>query len=356
MLPRQDGKNTKNALRSNVKMLEQGKQTGLPTSYAQEWPLCLHIVLNPFFSQLVPLARHSSLPELQDLVTLFRPNSIFPNTIYPELKGHDYTLLAQYFSDTLAPGGRERLAEEARRYLQQVSAQDKHTGKHPVRQLSPQEEEQSQEVREEVESKFALVSSRLPEEFLANNFDHLDNPQDLDLLISIGEETQSQVQEHVASQELPEIPRQVKKKKAIVLPQVEPEPQMETSPVRKAPVSGTPPVPSSSNDGTERVQQDALVLKGQASVEQVTSDWLAGRGVYLDTDAYPSEDFKRQVVESVQHAGGVVVQAGCNAASQETAVAISSLAICAKRSGLAYASVSGVSMYLSSILLRCSDA
>lgn len=52
-------------------------------------------------SQLVPLSRHSPLPELQAFVKLFRPKRVVPNTLDPRLKGLDWACIDQMFSSCL---------------------------------------------------------------------------------------------------------------------------------------------------------------------------------------------------------------------------------------------------------------
>ncbi|KAH8924261.1 hypothetical protein BT69DRAFT_1241314 [Atractiella rhizophila] len=63
-----------------------------------------------------PLARHSTLPELRDLVRLFKPASLYPNTISSRLHYMDYEALPLLFKDCLAPGAdltlRRECAEE----------------------------------------------------------------------------------------------------------------------------------------------------------------------------------------------------------------------------------------------------
>ncbi|KAJ3932307.1 MAG: hypothetical protein NXY57DRAFT_1003474 [Lentinula lateritia] len=48
-------------------------------------------------SLLVPLSRHSPLPELQAFVSLFRPNRIIPNTLDPSLKNLDWAGIDRVF-------------------------------------------------------------------------------------------------------------------------------------------------------------------------------------------------------------------------------------------------------------------
>ncbi|KAH6915130.1 beta-lactamase-like protein [Coprinopsis sp. MPI-PUGE-AT-0042] len=52
---------------------------------------------------LVPLARHSTLPELQRFVSVFRPKQIIPNTLEPRLHGLDWTCIDRMFASCLHP-------------------------------------------------------------------------------------------------------------------------------------------------------------------------------------------------------------------------------------------------------------
>lgn len=52
---------------------------------------------------LVPLERHSPLPELLNLVSLFRPRRVVPNTLVPALGGLDWTAMNTMFKECMAP-------------------------------------------------------------------------------------------------------------------------------------------------------------------------------------------------------------------------------------------------------------
>lgn len=54
------------------------------------------------YPQLVPLSRHSPLPELRAFVKLFRPRRVVPNTLTPELHGLDWFCIDRMFVDCLA--------------------------------------------------------------------------------------------------------------------------------------------------------------------------------------------------------------------------------------------------------------
>ncbi|KAJ7457182.1 hypothetical protein B0H11DRAFT_1925119 [Mycena galericulata] len=51
---------------------------------------------------LVPLSRHSPLPELQAFVSLFRPRRVVPNTLIPGLHGLDWMCIDRMFAGSLA--------------------------------------------------------------------------------------------------------------------------------------------------------------------------------------------------------------------------------------------------------------
>ncbi|KAM6497507.1 Beta-lactamase-like protein [Amanita muscaria] len=52
---------------------------------------------------LVPLARHSPLPELQAFIRLFRPKRVIPNSLGPQLRGLDWVCLDHMFKTCLSP-------------------------------------------------------------------------------------------------------------------------------------------------------------------------------------------------------------------------------------------------------------
>ncbi|KAF8653242.1 hypothetical protein AX16_004070 [Volvariella volvacea WC 439] len=54
---------------------------------------------------LVPLARHSTLPELREFVSLFRPKRVVPNTLIPALRGLDWRCMPEMFKDCLSEPG-----------------------------------------------------------------------------------------------------------------------------------------------------------------------------------------------------------------------------------------------------------
>ncbi|EMD40185.1 hypothetical protein CERSUDRAFT_122252 [Gelatoporia subvermispora B] len=51
---------------------------------------------------LVPLSRHSPLPELRAFVSLFKPKRVIPNTLDPSLKGLDWACMHKMFEGCLA--------------------------------------------------------------------------------------------------------------------------------------------------------------------------------------------------------------------------------------------------------------
>ncbi|BGP19562.1 hypothetical protein JCM10213_000162 [Rhodosporidiobolus nylandii] len=81
---------------------------------------------------IIPLARHSTRPELQRLVALFRPRTVFPLTLpKPEAKdfdasrkyvAHAYRDLFSIFGPHLATGGEAQLKAEVKAYEKSVKA------------------------------------------------------------------------------------------------------------------------------------------------------------------------------------------------------------------------------------------
>ncbi|KAA1470649.1 hypothetical protein DENSPDRAFT_929009 [Dentipellis sp. KUC8613] len=52
---------------------------------------------------LVPLSRHSPLPELRAFVSMFRPKRLVPNTLDPAMRGLDWKCMRRMFEGCLAP-------------------------------------------------------------------------------------------------------------------------------------------------------------------------------------------------------------------------------------------------------------
>ncbi|KAK8845518.1 hypothetical protein IAR55_006233 [Kwoniella newhampshirensis] len=67
----------------------------------------------------VPLARHSTLPELQNIVRLFKPLAVTPNTVAPHTKGLDYFLLPDLLEDCMAKRSYDGMIRERDLYLNQ---------------------------------------------------------------------------------------------------------------------------------------------------------------------------------------------------------------------------------------------
>ncbi|KAF8635131.1 hypothetical protein AX15_000519 [Amanita polypyramis BW_CC] len=57
----------------------------------------------PVNTLLVPLSRHSTLPELQAFVRLFKPHRVIPNTLDPRLRGFDWMCIDRMFEVCLTP-------------------------------------------------------------------------------------------------------------------------------------------------------------------------------------------------------------------------------------------------------------
>ncbi|GAA5909665.1 hypothetical protein JCM8208_003841 [Rhodotorula glutinis] len=92
---------------------------------------------------IVPLARHSSLPELQSLVALFRPRTLYPLTCTdddPVSSAHQYLSLPSLFGAILAPGGEAQLRNEAEQYRRRVLAQQRARGGRTSRVVEASEE------------------------------------------------------------------------------------------------------------------------------------------------------------------------------------------------------------------------
>lgn len=284
-------------------------------------------------------------------MTLFKPHNIYPNTIYPELQGHDYLLLSQYFADTLAPGGKERLARDARDYQQMVATADPSMRKSATLLRRDQDEEQSQEMRDEIQSKFARISDRLPQEFIISNFDHLDDPLDLDLLVNVeeDEETQAEPEESQISQELLEVVHTTKKARQASAGRVERSQTRTPSPTpsRGPRVAATSPIiPSSSNDGMAKAPAQALARRTSQPEVNTTAEsipeasWLAGQVFCFDRNLRIDSGEEKSMREGIHKCGGATLVYNDCKTSIVTAISASTVVICDKRPSSIYNTVS----------------
>ncbi|RXK36735.1 hypothetical protein M231_05970 [Tremella mesenterica] len=66
-----------------------------------------------------PIARHSTLPELQSLVETFQPSALSPNALIPSLKGLDMFLFPTLFGHTLEEGGIHNMNQERDAWMSQ---------------------------------------------------------------------------------------------------------------------------------------------------------------------------------------------------------------------------------------------
>lgn len=84
----------------------------------------LHAETLFILAQIVPLSRHSSLPELKAFVSIFKPRTLYPLTIAEDSRRpcRDYLSLSTNFASCLAPGGAKQLAEEASTYTKALVA------------------------------------------------------------------------------------------------------------------------------------------------------------------------------------------------------------------------------------------
>lgn len=103
------GKYSKRHSETNWVELRAEKENGPTTSSVP--PIVPHSVTLRG-AQECPIARHSPLPELQALVSVFRPQSVSPNCVVPTLAGLDYFLLPSLMDGLLQPDGVEHMVEE----------------------------------------------------------------------------------------------------------------------------------------------------------------------------------------------------------------------------------------------------
>lgn len=73
---------------------------------------------------MLPLNRHSTLPELQALVGLFHPETIYPNTIYDQKQFLDYFMLYLSFGNLITSEGRKQIMEDAHKEVNLFKAKN----------------------------------------------------------------------------------------------------------------------------------------------------------------------------------------------------------------------------------------
>ncbi|KAF8710651.1 DNA repair protein, partial [Rhizoctonia solani] len=68
----------------------------------------------------LPLSRHSTLTELQSLITLLSPKNVYPTTLVPSLNGLDWACLPGVFAESLSSNGYETLRRSTLDGLKQL--------------------------------------------------------------------------------------------------------------------------------------------------------------------------------------------------------------------------------------------
>ncbi|KAI0362982.1 hypothetical protein BV20DRAFT_234269 [Pilatotrama ljubarskyi] len=86
-------------LKQTREQIQRGEQVNVLVCHAY---MCIITLWLTNYMQLVPLARHSPLPELRAFVRLFRPRRVEPNTLDPALKGLDAACMKAMFAGCLA--------------------------------------------------------------------------------------------------------------------------------------------------------------------------------------------------------------------------------------------------------------
>lgn len=333
--------------------------------------------------QLAPLARHSTLPELQELVGLFRPRTLYPNTIYPEAMGADYLSLPRLFGPFLARGGAARLKREAQSYVHNLSRTLPPNVRARLRFL-PGHQEDSAPVLDEDSNpdaplqtvKLGFLSATLGEAFIHDNYDHLEDANDVQALMmhdendEKGDEVDSDVEIVTAtlkqgSVELPEPelpePKALRNRKAPSQDTgvAEPSAGTTTSGITVPPAGQdnhgstctllslpNPPTPQASpiarHPDVLQTISSSLVhlasLDGAASKSKC-DHFLQGQSFYFSHELVISADSLNEWQETIESHGGIVIRGGRTRQSQETALSCSRLVVCDRREGWEYEKV-----------------
>lgn len=316
-----------------------------------------------FELQLMPLARHSTLPELQDLVGLFKPKCIYPNTIYPEAKGADYLSLPSMFGHLLAAGGTDELARAARAHVANLSNRAVYMPRVDVEEGT----EEEVEAREARLGKFASSGGIAGRQLAIENFDHLDDYGDVELLMLDDEVQQKTI--------FPEAPPPVLNylrppaKTAVAIGREAsvvstsslmafPDLQPPNIPIRTAvhfapsldrpnspaassipskassPLAAAHPRPRLAASLDKSPMPDSVNPLARRSPSRSAKAFLAGNAFCFESDA--EEVAMEELHSGILAAGGAVLRYGTSAASQRTAVASAQFVVCEKRSGTIY--------------------
>lgn len=237
------------------------------------------------------------------------------------------------------------MSRDAREYQESIATLGLPKADKRTRLPSPQEEEQSQEVQEELKSKFISASAQFSENYITSNFDHLDNPADLKLLVACEEEDSqvaTQVQEEVVSQELPEIARPSKREgQSVKSDRYAQADRIEAWRDAQRANTASPPVPSSSNDDIEagpsaHKQQIDLLQRPVTAKESQLS--FRNSVVCFDLE-FQREDVE-EVRSGIKYAGGGILDFGPSKESIKTAISRSDIIVCKLRGTLLQKAVS----------------
>lgn len=295
---------------------------------------------------IVPIARHSTLPELRDLVACFRPRTIYPNTVYPEAQGADYLSLPRLFGDLLAEGGRAQLQAEAQAFVSGLDAQPQRRmmGLPYTAPMGYYDDDNMEDIlaetiaaQEEAVSRFASISGRMGEEFIQANFDHLDDANDIELLMRVENPPQLNYGKQEETQRTSTL--------------IEEDSQSTTGRSIGCKASRLPP-PHTSKPSIEVLvhppssPRSILVDKKapsrnfqHAPLAQASSDFLAGVAFYFAECVREGDKHAHAWRLKIEGAGGIVLQGGHVRQSAETALQMAHYMLCETREGWEYEKV-----------------
>ena len=284
----------------------------------------------------MPLARHSTLPELRNLVGLFRPKTIYPNTIGSKTHGQDYLSLPLWFGDDLASGGKERLAREASKYVSTLQNHLSLDTRDAMRYLSGSDT--VEEARQEAVGRFVGTAEALDDDDPWKNFEHLDDIKEVMLLMSNDEK-------HARTHDECDKPSRVSRRNRGNCPLssisiLQPNAQLQHITSSK----NTLGTPHSLQEVAQAAQEPLLSEPlfpacQKESILVITPGreyFLSGKAFYFCEGSLASIDIWRTRIEE---AGGMVLLSGQNRKSCETAVGIADFVISPSRTGWDYEKV-----------------
>jgi len=256
-----------------------------------------------------------------------------------------------FFGDLLAPGGQARLRSEGETFVNTLSNHKKRSARYLPTDTASDGDEQSQAVKAELAGKFATVAGRLGNGFLRDNFDHLTDVDDIELLMQEPEAFPSASElnreaTHVLQPQTSIVLSGKTSSSGIMVPSHSKATNSALLP--SLPLPPSPRLPAVALD-TNAIRatsvQNGRLSQGEESSERMVlsesleKPFLAGQSFYFCVDV--REDVK-EWLGRIHQAGAIMVCGGHAQASKETAITHAQLVITESRDSWEYQRVSSI--------------